>query len=180
MKSTAPDPDLRGAAELFWGEAGAFIYDAYRQWRRRIDLFDVLPEQLPMVIGLAPYGRCLGLTRRGEIPRISIASTLFAEGRNVVADVVLHEMIHAYLNITRQDPAHKARPWKLTCSALSPTVLGFDLDLTRPQRKSVRVDGKVRKEVVPGAISMAEIAGWPRTFRGTDFDPGRPISCPTY
>jgi hypothetical protein len=54
------------------------------------------------------------------------------------------------------------------------------LDLSTPQRKSKRINGRVVKVPVPEAVTLGQIAGWPHGFRGEDFDAGEPIDCPSY
>jgi len=183
--------DYRDAATALWGDAGAFAHDAYGRNRH---LYPELPEQLPIVIGITAYGACRGLTRIGGShgPRISLFSAEFAKGRRIVEDILIHEMLHAWLTITGQDISHDSDAWYTAIRRLSPAVLGRDLDVRRGvTRRSVRVpnprfgeDGQpktlVRKAPVEGATPHGDIARWPQPFRPTDFDPGPPIDCPTY
>lgn len=85
--------DYRRAAVALWGEAGAVAHDlpalapaAARAARRAAHR-----------LGITAYGHCVGLTRVDwtDGPRITIASSLFAEGRARVADTMIHEMLHA-------------------------------------------------------------------------------------
>lgn len=186
----------RAAATALWGEAGAFAHDAYGRARR---LYPELPAELPIVIGITAYGHCTALTRSGWRygPRITIASNLFARGRNRVEDTVIHEMLHAWLHVTDQDPQHDNPNWYQAVSRLSPQVLGHDLDVHHMpagrRRKSVRVpnprhgeEGQpktvVRKVPIrdPAGRLHARVAGWPHTFRPPGWDRGQPIDCPTY
>ncbi len=50
----------REAAVVLWGEAGGYVRDYYA--RIRAVLHPELPPQLPIVIGLTPYGACEGMT----------------------------------------------------------------------------------------------------------------------
>lgn len=182
----------RDAAVALWGEAGAYVHDTYS--RLRAELFPELPEQLPIVIGLTAYGRCLGLTR-GEWThglRITIASPLFAAGHGRVADVVLHEMLHAWLGVTGQPAGHDTEAWYAAVRRLSPRVLGFPVEARRGrQRRSVRVPNPragspgqpatvVRKAAVEGTVAHADVARWPGPFRPDGFDYGPTLECPTY
>jgi hypothetical protein len=47
----------RGAAQVLWGEAGTYCHDSYQRQRH---LFPELPDELPIVIGITAYGKCLG------------------------------------------------------------------------------------------------------------------------
>ncbi len=185
----------REAAAALWGEAGIYAHDGYA--RHRAEHFPELPDQLPIVIGITAYGRCLGLTRAGweHGPRITLASNLFRAGRGHVDDTLLHEMLHAWLHETGQDTGHDSQAWYVAVRRLSPVVLGHELDARRGAgRRSVRVpnpnaDGYhgqpatvVRKVAVSDAVQHADVARWPSPFRPTDHDHdyGTPIACPSY
>jgi hypothetical protein len=181
-----PSTDYREAAITLWGDAGSYVHAAYARW---LPLFPELPESLPIVMGITAYGKCIGLTRAGweHGPRITIASNLFKQGRLMVDDVMVHEMLHAWLYITGQDTAHESPAWYSAIKRLSPVVLGHDLDVRRgAQRKSVRVkldDGRsvVRKEKVPEFAGQHDrVSRWPSPFRPIEFDYGQPITCPSY
>lgn len=88
--TTAPIT-LAAAGEALWGEAGRHVYATYR--RLRAELFPQLPEELPIVIGLTAYGHCLGLTRYPweHGARVTLAPLIFAQGRGMVDDILLHE-----------------------------------------------------------------------------------------
>ena len=195
----------RDAAVKFWGEAGAYAYDAYA--RIRAPLYPELPDQLPIVIGLTAYGHCLGLTRGywQHGPRISLPPEIFrgttavgakrhvTGGTRRVDDVLTHEMLHAWLFATGRQHAHDSADWYEAVQRLSAAVLGHELVTRRgADRKSVRVPNPahepgngtpktiVRKEPVKTAIQHADIARWPESFRPDDYDWGRPIECPPY
>ncbi len=181
----------RTAASTLWGEAGTAVHDSYTRWRA--ELFPELPEQLPIVIGITAYGACMGLTRyRADGARISIASSLFAQGRRAVDDVMVHEMAHVYLSQCEEDPAHDGEPWYAAVQRFSPAVLGHELDVRRGGgRRSVRVanpqageDGQpatvVRKVAVSGVVPHAQVARWPGPFRPEGYNGGPSIPCPSY
>lgn len=188
----------RDAAVVLWGEAGAFVHDSYARHRERI--FPELPADPAIVIGITAYGHCIGLTRGdwNAGPRITIASNTFKVGHRHVDDVMVHEMLHAWLTVTGRRTEHDSDDWYAMIRKLSPTVLGHDLDIRRgAQRKSVREpnpnhgqvrpDGTrdarktiVRKVPIPGAVAHADIARWPYPFRPADYDQGRVIDCPSY
>jgi len=162
------------------------VHDAYQ---RHLHLFPKLPDTLPIVIGITAYGRCIGLTRPHweQGPRITIASNMFAKGTGAVDDIMVHEMLHAWLSVTGRDVAHDSEAWYAAIRRLSPKVLGHKLDVRRgAERKSVRIkldDGTsvVRKVAVPELAGQhAQVAGWPYLFRPADYVVGAPIACPSY
>lgn len=175
----------RDAAQVLWGEAGTYCHDSYQRQRH---LFPELPDELPIVIGITAYGKCLGATETTWThgPRITIASNLFGRGRALVDDVMTHEMLHAWLAVTCQHVNHDTDDWYAAVRRLSPAVLGHQLDVQRGAgRKSVRVkqtDGssKVRKVRTQDAISHGDVARWPYSLRPVGYNPGAPIGCPSY
>ena len=183
----------RDAGIAYWGEAGAYAYDAYA--RIRPALYPELPEQIPIVIGITAYGHCDGLTRGGweHGPRISLFSSAFGDGTRYVDDLLTHEMLHAWLLVTGQHPKHDRPPWYEAIRRLSPAVLGLELDARRgAARKSVRVPNPayepggdepktlVRKQPVTDAVQHSDVARWPQAFRPAGDDWGPPIDCPPY
>jgi len=177
-----------------WGDAGTYAHDAYGRIRR--EHFPELPEQLPIVIGITAYGACLGMTRGGwpDGARITLESRRFAEGRRVIDDVLIHEMLHARLILDDRKTDHVSADWYDAVRRLSPAVLGRELGI-KPggARKSVRVpnpayteDGDepktlVRKVRVDHAVPHELVARWPGAFRPDGYYAGEePIPCPTY
>lgn len=146
------------------------------------------------MVCLTAYGHCVGLTRAGwqHGPRISLFSPAFDEGRGYVEDIVIHEMLHAWLYVNGLNMAHDGEPWYAALRRLSPEVLGRDLDVRRGgDRRSVRrpnpragEEGQpatvVRKIRVEDAVSHDEVSRWPHPFRPATWSPGEPIECPTY
>ena len=184
--------DYRAAAETLWGKAGAFVHDSYAEHR---DLFPNLPEQLPIVIGIAAYGKCAGLTRGNDpaldSPRISVASNLFKQGLRRVDDLMIHEMLHVSLVLAGKESDHNTRDWYDSIRKLSPEVLGHGIDVAYgSDRKSIRVprdgwtpeSGKPKTKVVKERVASnhAKVAQWPNGFRPDGYDWGRVIYCPTY
>ncbi len=189
--TTTVATSYRDAAITLWGEAGAYAHDAYQRW---LHLFPELPAEVPIVMGITAYGGCVGKTNPEwqHGPRITIASNHFKASRRAVDDVMVHEMLHAWLYVTGQSvPAgkseHDTEAWYAAIRRLSPAVLGRDLDVRRgAHRKSVRVkdaDGvsHVRKVTVPElADQHYRVSRWPSPFRPDDYDWGDPIYCPSY
>lgn len=185
----------RDAALKLWGEAGGYVHDAYT---KHLPLFDNLPNELPIVIGLSAYGHCIGHTRVGDAaldgPRITIASNTFASGTTEVSDVMLHEMMHVSLHLRGQSMAHAGEPWYRLCRDLAPHVLGEALNIKRGSgRKSVRIENPkynadgpdtrktlVRKVSVEGGTNHADVARFPYSYRPAGTPTGRIIDVPTY
>ncbi len=181
---------LAEAAADLWGPAGGHLYAAYGRLREQ--LFPELPAELPMVIGLTAYGHCIGLTRSwGAGTRISVAPKVFAGGERMVDDVLVHEMLHVFLIGAGKDPKHAGDPWYTEIRRLSPAVLGRELDVDRPRRRSVRIpnasygpdDGRrtlVRKVSEGPEGVHAAVARWPTPFRPAGYDFGAPIAVASY
>jgi hypothetical protein len=187
---TTPPITLAAAGEALWGEGGRYAYAAYRRLRVH---FPALPEELAIVVGLTAYGHCIGLTRGPWEygARITLAPLVFRAGARMVDDVLTHEMLHAELMVQGKDPKHEGAEWYAGVRRLSPAILGHPLEGEPDVRKSVRIPNPnygpedrrrtlVRKIVVPGAFSHADIARWPVPFRPAGHDFGPPISVPTY
>lgn len=125
--------DYRAAAALLWGAAGALAADEFARINR--DLFGGSIPPMPVIIGLTAFGRCIGLTGGGWLdgPRITLAPELFngnhrtPGGRKMVADTLVHEMIHAALMFRGEDPSHNSAPWCRFITDLSPDVLGHEI-----------------------------------------------------
>jgi hypothetical protein len=158
--------DYRQAAQILWGEAGAWSVDEYQ---RLNDLCwgGSLPP-VPVVIGLVAYGRCLGLVRPqggwGGLPRISLASNHFQDGSAAVADTILHEMLHIHLLFNGLCGDHNGRPWCAEVERLSPLVLGMEVQARPVQPR--RVNGRNVRLAVPGHLSRKALATWPHSLRG--------------
>jgi hypothetical protein len=184
----------RDAAAALWGEAGTYAHDAYA--RIRPALYPELPAQVPIVIGITAYGHCDGLTRAcwEHGPRISLFSSAFGHGSRYVDDLLAHEMLHAWLAVTRREIHHDSADWYAAVRRLSPAVLGCEVAAVRgPRRKSVREPNpryepgngehktRVRKRAVPEAVQLhAGVARWPQAFRPEGYNWGAPIDCPPY
>lgn len=184
----------RDAAEALWGPAGTHAHESYARLRR--ELYPELPAQLPIVIGLTAYGRCVGMTRASwpHGPRISLFSPAFDDGARYVDDIIVHEMLHCWLYVKGCEIAHDSEDWYAQVRRLSPAVLGHEVQAHRGQRRrSVRLpnpewypgSGKpktiVRKQPVETEVTHAAVARWPHPFRPDGYYRGcEPIDCPTY
>jgi hypothetical protein len=170
----------RLAASFTYGAAGEFVCDEFARFNR--DHFGGELPPLPIVIGITAYGHCWGLTRLGGVPRISLASTIFAKGENVVRDVLLHEMLHARLYLANRAYDHNTSAWCEEITRLSPVVLGYDIKAERVKTRRIK-DGDISRVVNrarDGYLPRSVLAGWPGTLRGKDFDNGPPIAVDTY
>jgi hypothetical protein len=173
--------DYRRAAGVLWGQAGEFCVDEFE--RLNDWLFDGELPPLPIVIGITAYGKCIGLTRGagnwdGEVPRITIASNLFAQGANWVTETMLHEMVHVKLILTNQIPEHNAMPWCAEITRL--TQLAYGTKINAEPVNPRRVNGKVVRQRRDGFLARAELARWPHCLHDESWNPGEPISVETY
>ena len=113
-------------------------------------------------------------------------------GTRQVDDALTHEMLHVWLLITGHQVSHDSADWYDAVRRLSPAVLGHELNARRGGgRKSVRIVNPayrlgagipktlVRKQTVVAAVSHADVARWPQSFRPATYDWGQPIACPS-
>jgi hypothetical protein len=197
--------DYRQAAALLWGAAGTFAADEFARLNREHFAGSVPP--LPVIIGLTAYGNCIGLTRDLQdwlaAPRITLPPEIFTGtraaaakrklpgGPRMVADVLLHEMIHAALMFRGEDPAHNGEPWCRMVADLSPALVGHEVAArpVRPQRvpnPKREADPAAPKTIVvrqaaPGALTRAELATWPQSLRTSAYYlEDAPIPVPAY
>jgi hypothetical protein len=183
--------DYQEAATRLWGPAGTYAAGEFERLNRQLYAGELPP--LPIVIGLAPYGHCLGMTQRGgwiTDPRISLAPEIFngsgrlPGGGLMVVDTLTHEMVHAVLMLRGEDPAHNNTPWCKLIAALSPTVLGHEITVSpvRPRRvpNPARAhDPKAPKTIVKrlpdeGALGQGELARWPYSCRPAGYFDDQP------
>jgi len=189
------------AAALLWGAAGEFAAAEFARLNREHFAGSIPP--MPIVIGLTAYGGCIGLTQSAawlEAPRISLAPEIFRGslersngepgrirgGARQVADVLLHELVHAALMFRGQDPAHNAAPWCQMIGDLSPDVLGRDINARPVRTRRVpnparETDPDAPKTMVrrlpdPGCLTQLALARWPHSLRPDGYyDGDRPI-----
>ena len=103
VSETVETTTYRQAAITLWGEAGAHMHDCYDRWHH---LYPELPDTVPIVAGITAYGHCIGATQCTweHGPRITIHSNQFGRGKNVVADIMVHEMLHAWAHAPTANP----------------------------------------------------------------------------
>ena len=103
----------------------------------------------------------------------------------------MHEMLHVSLIAASLDPKHAGDPWYAGIRRLSPAVLGRELSVERPKRRSLRVPNPaygpedrrrtlVRKDSQDHDGTHAAIARWPVPFRPADYDFGPPVAVAKY
>lgn len=108
----------------------------------------------------------------------------------MVDDVLLHEMLHVWLLGAGQEHKHASDAWYGAVRRLSPAVLGHELDVSRPRRRSVRVPNPgygpddrrrtlVRKRPADDDGLHASVARWPVAFRPPGYDFGARIGVST-
>jgi hypothetical protein len=163
----------RLAAEILWGEAGAWAVDEYARLNGLY--FGGRLPPVPLVIGMTAYGRCVGLTRyRGEwddsLPRITLQSSHFRKGTDAVSDTILHEMVHVRLKLAGLCTLHNARPWCAEVARLSPLVFGIEVKVqpVHPRRG-------VGRQALEGHLTRKQLAGWPDCLRGCLPVPSGPL-----
>ena len=186
------------AARLLWGDAGTYAAAEFRHLNDRYFRGELPP--LPIVINLTAYGHCIGLTRPTAWlahPRITVSTEAFngsrrmPGGRRMVTDVLVHEMVHAWLILRGENPKHNDDPWCKTIGELSLAVLGHEINArpVRPRRvpnPDREADPKAPKTIVvrrpePGAMSQGDLARWPTPQRPDGFYQGdERILVPTY
>jgi hypothetical protein len=190
--------DYRRAATLLWGDAGDRAAAEFCRLNREHFAGSIPP--MPVIIGLAPFGHCIGVTRPAgwlAAPRIGLAPEIFTGnhrtpgGPRMLADVLVHEMVHAILMLRGEDPSHNGLPWCRMLRNLSPAVLGHRVTARPvvPQRvpnPARATDPDAPRTVVvrrtePGHLSRADLAHWPHSLRPNGFYAGdEPIPVPTY
>jgi hypothetical protein len=179
--NTYTSADYRRAAEVLWGEAGAWAVDEYQ--RHNVRYFEGRLPPVPVVIGLTAYGRCLGLTRghgewARELPRISLQSGHFEGGTRGVSDTILHEMVHVRLILAGLDPSHNAKPWCAEIERLSPLVLGRAVK-ARPVHPRW-VNGSKQRLPLDGHLTRMELATWPDMLREPSTETGQVLAVSSY
>jgi hypothetical protein len=207
LEVTAPGYETYArAAALLWGPGGEFAAAEFARINRELFAGSIPP--MPIVIGMSAYGHCIGMTMPAswlKSPRISLTPEIFngsadrpdgsrgriRGGQRQVADVLVHEMVHAALFLRGENPAHNEAPWCKLITELSPDVLGTDITArpVRPRRvpnPARETDPSAPKTIVrrmpdAGALAQIDLARWPHSLRPAGFyDGGKPLWVPTY
>ena len=185
----------RQAAIWYWGAAGEFAADEFGRLNREHFAGSIPP--LPIAIGLAAYGHCIGLTRRHSTPRISLASELFngsmrqRGGPLSVSDTLIHEMVHACLMLRGEEPGHNFGPWCRMISDLTPDLTGHEIQaqpvgtmrVPNPDRDTDpdAPKTKVVRRAKPGCLTQQDLSRWPHSIRPAGYyDQQEPIPVDPY
>lgn len=186
--------EYRQAAIWLWGAAGEFAADEFARINREHFAGSITP--LPIVIGIAAYGHCIGLTRGHSTPRISLASEVFngshrtPGGPLTASDTLMHEMVHAFLMLRGETPSHNFAPWCRMITELS-RDLGYEIQaepvgtmrVPNPDRDT-NPDApktKVIRKAKDGHLGQDQLARWPHSIRpGGHYDHQKPIPVDTY
>lgn len=179
--------EVRRFVTWTWGRAGEFAADEFSRINREHFAGSVPP--LPIVIGIAAYGHCIGLTRGHSTPRISLASEIFngshrqRGGPLTVSDTLIHEMVHAFLMLRGENPSHNAPAWCRMITELSPDLVGHEIiaepvgtmRVPNPDRET---DPKAPKTKVvrrpkPGCLTQEQLASWPHLIRPDGYYDGQ-------
>jgi hypothetical protein len=168
-------PEDRAALTNLWGEAGAWAADIWK-WLNA-DHFGGQLRYHGIVFGLTPHGHRLAHTYpSGRItlhpalldPRGDAWEQEYKLGARHAEDVLLHEMVHAWLFDTTPDHAsdeggHNIDEW---CTEIVRITPGLGLPPVKAAPvKPRRTDGAVRRMLLDGHLSRADIAHWPHSLR---------------
>jgi hypothetical protein len=164
----------RAALTNLWGDAGAFAADTWTGLNAAH--FDGALHYHGIVFGLTPHGHRLGHTT--EMGRITLHPSLLDPrgdawsisaklGERYAADVLLHEMVHAWLfqhgGDGCEDGGHNTAEWCAEIVRITP-ALGLPAIKAAPV-KTRRIDGKVERRELDGHLSRSDIAHWPHSLR---------------
>jgi hypothetical protein len=190
---------MREVAVEYWGERGAFVYDGY-QWANAMLFQNRI--RVPMIQwALTPHGRNLGqiypfperpvvtlhpgIWHRGKLRprRMHQAWGGIWAGQLYALDVLIHELLHAYVECILVDdglvgPARPRTPrwqschnndwWADEVSRLSPKLSLGEVTASRTKRKRTK-QGMRTVPCVEGSISMDELAHWPWSLRDPSY-----------
>lgn len=146
----------------------------YPDWPDPYEAFDRLNQlcfggklpTLPIERGLMPYGHCLGQTACHLMPpRIAIGTYQAVRDPGFHDDVLLHEMVHAWLAINDRNPKHNFRPWCEEIERIT-LLLGLPAIQAAPVNPT-RIDGRPVRVSRSGFLTRRQIAGWPHSIRAT-------------
>ena len=109
----------------------------------------------------------------------------------MVSDTLIHEMLHAFLMLRGENPAHNAAPWCRMITELTPGLAAREIKaepvgtmrVPNPDRDT---DPKAPKTKVvrrpkPGCLTQDQLARWPHSIRPagllrrSEADPGRHV-----
>lgn len=187
--------EVRRYTAWAWGPAGEYAAGEYARLNREHFAGSMPP--LPIVIGLTSYGHCIGLTRHRSAPRITLASETFngsprqPGGPLTVSDVLIHEMVHAFLMLRGEEPGHNFKPWCQMITELTPELTGTGIlaepvGLTRIPNPARDTDPKAPKtkparRARDGYLTQGQLSAWPHSIRPAGYYDGQqPIPVDPY
>jgi len=168
----APIPaTYRAAQVILWGPAGAWAHDTFSELNAQY-FANAIPHA-GIAWGLTPHGHLLGYTHRID-GRITLHSALLDPhsnawgmwsrlGERCARDVLLHEMIHAFLLSRDECPDHNARPW---CREVERLALALGLGVVHAAPvKARRINGRVVKRPLDGHLTQKALGAFPHSLR---------------
>jgi hypothetical protein len=187
---------MREIAIEYWGSRGAFAYDTY-QWANAA-LFGNRVSVPLFQWALTPHGGALGfhedrpgrpvitlhpaIWHRGELHPMAphTAWNGIWAGQLHTFDVIVHELLHAYIACLERDrkkaglppfkgeTSHNNEIWPAEVMRISP-LIGLPGIVASPTKRK-RVNGQMlRVSVVEGSISMNQLRSWPYSCRPKDY-----------
>jgi hypothetical protein len=192
MHSTTLSRADRAALENLWTDAGAWVAETWAQLNRQC--FDGKLRYQGVVFGLTPHANHLGHTYLSGVGipagRITLHSSLLDPrsatvwgmsasemGDRFASDVLLHEMIHAWILQTgRHDPeerrkrgTHNNEPWCAEVTRIAPLIDLGNIDAQVIKARRVPdAEGKltiITKDAPDGFLGQGEIARFPHSLR---------------
>jgi hypothetical protein len=173
MTSNRTAAEYRQAQEILYGAAGVWAHDTFVALNAQY-FANAVPHR-GILWGLLSYGGKLGLCN-GASGRIILHTSLLDPrsahpwdmqwsdlGESFACDVLLHEMLHAYLGARRENPKHNAAPW---CREIERLAIELGIGPVRAQPvKPRRVDGKLMRRALPGHLTQDQLSRFPYSLR---------------
>ncbi len=176
---------LREIGLGFFGDLGAWVYDCWEEHNTTYFEGKLVPG--PILWGITPHGRGLGY-HQGSRNLIYLHTSLINPssedpwkigsllGKRFADDVLLHEMIHQYINQFENYTGrftHNCDPWCDQIVRLS-KIMGMDIKAKPLKQKRIREEGqkgpgKVTWIVEPGHLTRKEISSWPHSIRPASY-----------
>ena len=155
----------RAAAELIYPGLGAWTYDRFDEYNRLYfdNVIPVIPVQWHLTL---PHGRSIALACAGSLIQMGIycnSELNLKDGKPCLygSHVILHEMVHIYLQIRGEDPRHNSKPWCREIMRIS-KMMGFEINAEPERVVKERLEDGTRKSVRKSyGIARSLIASWP-------------------
>ena len=170
--------DMRAFATKAWGQLGSNIVDRWAEFN--VVYFNGELRPIPVVVTTTlPFGKCIGLTHSGKNGRsISLNCPRCHDRLMADNDVLLHEMLHQYLNERGENAKHAGPGWRREIMRLNLQITGRELWAGRSKSARQKIGGvstivrinAANKETGAASLTQMQIAGWPHS---TGIDLGR-------